>query len=230
MISVCMAAKNGERFIVPQIDSILSQLTAQDEIIISDDHSTDHTVAILNSYQDPRIRVIVNPKKGLISNFENALSFSRGEIIFLSDQDDVWMPDKVKNTLPFFNEFDLLVSDCKIVNDKLDSVYDSFFEYNSSGKGVFRNLFRNSYMGCCMAFKRSLLKRALPFPPGLIMHDQWLGLMAELSARVLFIPDQHVLHRRHNQNASTTASGSHQSLLNRISNRYFLIKNLIYAK
>lgn len=230
MISVCVAAKNGECFIRPQIDSILPQLTAQDEIIISDDHSTDHTVAILNSYSDSRIRIIGNPKKGLMSNFENALSASRGELIFLSDQDDVWVPDKIKRTLPFFVEYDLVISDCTIVDDKLDPVHDSFFDYNSSGKGVIRNLFRNSYMGCCMAFKRSLLKKALPFPAGLIMHDQWLGLMAELSGRVFFNPDKLVLHRRHNQNASTTATGSNQNFSQKISNRYSLIKNLIYAK
>ncbi len=230
MISVCVAAKNGERFIGTQIDSILLQLTVQDEIIISDDHSTDQTVEILKAYSDPRIRVIKNPKNGLITNFENALSASRGEFVFLSDQDDVWLPDKIKRTLPHFMDYDLVISDCTIVDDKLDSVHDSFFDYNSSGKGVIRNLFRNSYMGCCMAFKRSLLKKALPFPSGLIMHDQWLGLMAELSGRVFFNPDKLVLHRRHNQNASTTAMGSNQNFSQKLSNRYSLIKNLIYAK
>jgi glycosyltransferase involved in cell wall biosynthesis len=230
MISVCMGVKNGARFLVPQLDSILSQLTMENELIISDDHSTDNTVEVLDLYCDSRIRLIQNPKKGLVSNFENSLLSSHGEIIFLADQDDVWMPDKIKRTLPFFQEYDLVVSDCTIVDDKLDSVLDSFFDHNSSGKGVIRNLLRNSYMGCCMAFKRSMLKKALPFPPGLIMHDQWLGLMAELSGRVLFNPDKLVLHRRHNQNASTTATGSNQNFLQKISNRYSLIKNLIYAK
>jgi glycosyltransferase involved in cell wall biosynthesis len=225
-----MGVKNGARFLVPQLDSILSQLTPEDELIISDDHSTDQTVEILNTYTDLRIRVIKNAKNGIISNFENALLASRGELIFLSDQDDVWMPDKIKRTHPFFQDYDLVVSDCTVVDDKLDSVLDSFFDYSSSGKGVIRNLFRNSYMGCCMAFKRSLLKKALPFPSGLIMHDQWLGLMAELSGRVLFNPDKLVLHRRHNQNASTTATSSNQNFSQKISNRYSLIKNLIYAK
>lgn len=230
MISVCMAAKNGARFIGYQLDSILPQLNDEDEIIISDDHSTDNTIKVAEQYSDDRIRFIENPKIGIVSNFENSLMSSRGDIIFLADQDDVWMPNKIEQTLPYFQEYDLVISDCTIVDDKLDSVHDSFFDYNSSRKGVIRNLFRNSYMGCCMAFKRSLLNKALPFPSGLIMHDQWLGLMAELSGRVFFNPDKLVLHRRHNQNASTTAMGSNQNFSQKLSNRYSLIKNLIYAK
>ena len=230
MISVCMAVKNGEQFLGAQLDSILLQLGADDEVVISDDHSSDNTLNVLNSYSDPRIRVMTNPRTGLVNNFEHALSNSGGEVIFLSDQDDVWMPHKIKSTLPFFNEYDLVVSDCCIVSERLDSLHDSFFEINSSSHGLFRNLLHNSYMGCCMAFKRSILKKALPFPTNLVTHDQWLGLTAELYGRVTFIPDKLILHRRHDQNASSTANESKQKWSRKISNRYSLIKNLIYAR
>jgi glycosyltransferase involved in cell wall biosynthesis len=230
MISVCMAVKNGERFLSSQLDSILPQLNAQDEIIISDDHSEDNTQGVVNSFGDVRIQFIKNPTRGLVSNFENSLSTSRGETIFLADQDDVWMPHKIKATLPLLGKNDLVVSDCKIVDDQLNSIHDSFFEKNSSGKGIVKNLFRNSYMGCCMAFKRSVLTKALPFPKNLIIHDQWLGLIAELNGHVVFIEDKLVLHRRHPHNASSTSAVSYLNLSQKISNRYSIIKNLIYAR
>lgn len=230
MISVCMAAKNGARFIGYQLDSILPQLNDKDEIIISDDHSTDNTFEIVKQYSDARIRFIENPKSGIVSNFENSLLSSKGEIIFLADQDDVWMPDKIKKTLPYFNEYDLVVSDCKIVDDKLDCLHDSFLEFNSSGKGVIKNLLRNSYMGCCMAFKRSLLKKALPFPSRLIIHDQWLGLIAELFGNVVFQPEQLLLHRRHSKNASTTFYKSKNDIVSKFSHRLQLAVSLIETR
>jgi glycosyltransferase involved in cell wall biosynthesis len=230
MISVCMAVKNGERFLGEQLNSILPQLGADDQIIISDDSSTDKTNEVVHSYFDSRIRLTENPATGLVNNFEHALQQSRGEIIFLADQDDVWMPNKIKHTMPFFKDYDLVVSDCVIVDDQLNFIQKSFFDINDSGKGIVRNLFRNSYMGCCMAFKKSILKKALPFPSDLAMHDQWLGLVAELHGRVVFHPEKLILHRRHTQNASSTTSGSNQKLSRKISNRVSLIKNLIYAR
>jgi glycosyltransferase involved in cell wall biosynthesis len=230
MISVCMAVKNGGRFLAPQLDSILPQLNANDEIIISDDHSQDNTKDVASSFNDLRIRFIKNPKKGLVQNFESSLTESRGEIIFLADQDDVWMPNKIKATLPLFNENDLVMSDCRIVDDNLATIHDSFYTLNSSRKGVVRNLYRNSYMGCCMAFKKSVLAKALPFPKDLIIHDQWLGLIAELNGNVAFIQDKLVLHRRHQKNASSTSTVSNLDLSQKIAARYATIKNLIYAR
>jgi glycosyltransferase involved in cell wall biosynthesis len=225
-----MAVKNGERFLATQLESILPQLNIDDEIIISDDHSQDNTQGIVNSFNDLRIRFIKNPTRGLVSNFENSLTASRGEIIFLADQDDVWTSNKVKTTLPLFSKNDLVVSDCRIVDDHLDDIHDSFFKRNSSGKGIVKNLFRNSYMGCCMAFKRAVLAKALPFPKNLVIHDQWLGLIAELNGNVVFVEEKLVLHRRHHRNASSTSAVSDLSLSQKISNRYSIIKNLIYAR
>ena len=90
MISVCMATYNGEKYIQEQIDSILCQLSKDDELVISDDHSTDATCDIIKSYNDRRIKLFLNElAKGVTHNFENALLHSKGDIIFLADQDDV---------------------------------------------------------------------------------------------------------------------------------------------
>lgn len=100
-----------------QFDSILSQLSDEDEIIISDDSSTDKTLAIIDSYHDKRIRVFPNQKfHSPIFNFENALKHARGDYIFLSDQDDVWECDKVKIILPYLSRYSLVVSNCSIMD------------------------------------------------------------------------------------------------------------------
>ena len=97
MNSVCIATYNGEKFIEEQIRSILLQLDSHDEIVISDDHSTDKTIQIIKSINDDRIKIIYNKNnKGYTNNFENAISKASGDFIYLSDQDDVWKPTKVK--------------------------------------------------------------------------------------------------------------------------------------
>ena len=100
-ISVAMVSYNGEKYIRQQLDSILTQLIPQDEIIISDDGSTDRTKEIIEEYQkrDSRIRLIEGPGRGVKKNVEHVLKQCRGEIIFLADQDDIWKPEKVKKVL-----------------------------------------------------------------------------------------------------------------------------------
>jgi len=225
MVSICMAVKNGAKFVREQIDSILHQLGTEDELIISDDGSTDGSIGIIMSYNDPRIRLYFNSNPGIIANFENSLRLSKGEFIFLCDQDDVWHPDKIKSVLAYLKQYDLVVSDCFIT--RKDNQHLSFFKVNRSGKGLVRNLMRNSYMGCCMAFNRKVLLKALPFPNQIPMHDLWIGLIAELYFRVRFVPDQLVYHRRHHNNASTTSRPSQHSLARKVGFRYQLIKNLI---
>ena len=116
MISVCIATYNGEKYIMDQVSSILPQLSEEDEIIVSDDGSSDKTLEILDSFSDSRIKVFTHIKEAnpffkgaksiyATSNFENALSKCNGDIIFLSDQDDVWYPDKVKTCLDLMNKY-----------------------------------------------------------------------------------------------------------------------------
>jgi len=94
-ISVAIATYNGEKFIQRQLQSILEQLDENAEIIISDDGSSDNTLTVIKNFNDKRITVLRNPEKGLIKNFENALKHTTGNIIFLADQDDVWVKGKV---------------------------------------------------------------------------------------------------------------------------------------
>ena len=115
MISVCMATYNGEKYIREQIDSILAQLGDKDELIVSDDGSADATLSIVRSFSDPRIKIISNTgKHGTNGNFENALKHAQGDYIFLSDQDDVWLPGKVNICLQALQTAHLVVHDCYV--------------------------------------------------------------------------------------------------------------------
>ena len=231
MVSVCMGTKNGAAFIREQLESILPQLGRNDEIIISDDCSSDDTLAIIRSLADPRITILESAsERGITRNFEASLMASKGTYVFLGDQDDVWLPGKITTMTRALQEYDLVISDCKLVDDSLRTQNQSFYTVNKSGPGLFRNIVKNSYMGCCMAFTRTLKDRALPFPADVPIHDFWIGLVAELYFKVCFLPDVFVLHRRHGSNASTTGHSSRQSMNQKFLNRYRIVKNLFIHK
>ena len=124
-VSVAMATYNGEKYIKEQIQSILDNLMQDDELIISDDGSNDKTLDIISAFNDDRIKVINGPKNGIKQNFSNAIEKTTGDIIFLSDQDDIWMKDKVKKVLEQFekkSDVTLIVHNAKIVNEKLEEI------------------------------------------------------------------------------------------------------------
>lgn len=211
LISVCVATYNGERYVADQLASIL-QSRLVDEVIVSDDGSSDDTRNIVMSCGDARVRLVSGPQAGLVRNYEHLLMQARGEHIFLADQDDLWMPDKVETMMRALRSADLAVSDCRVVDMDLKILQSSFFATHSSGPGLLKNLLKNSYLGCCIAFNRSLLKFALPFPHPLAMHDWWLGLVAESFGSVTFVPLPLVLYRRHQANASSASEKSSVSL------------------
>jgi glycosyltransferase involved in cell wall biosynthesis len=231
MISVCIATRNGSRFVGEQLRSILSQLEPDDEVIISDDASSDSTLEVISLLNDLRIKVLRRDHSvGIVANFEASLRESKGDLIFLADQDDVWLPDKVAKLSWSLVDHDLVISDCKVVDQSLQPLAHSGVKKIKTHKGLLRNLIRNSYMGCCMAFRRNVLHKALPFPKGIPMHDVWIGLIAEMYFRIELVPDPLVLHRRHQHNASTTGMTSHLTLRKQFVNRYRILKNLILHK
>ena len=228
--SVCIATYNGEKYIEEQLVSILKQLNDTDEIIISDDDSSDNTLNIITKLQDSRIKIYKNPKKGIISNFENALNCATGNYIFLCDQDDVWLPHKVETIMPYLKEYDLVVSDCKMVDKDLQVTERSFFKIMHSGPGFWKNFVKNTYLGCCMAFKKEILNYVLPFPSNIAMHDIWIGLSVEIHGKPFFLNEPLVLYRRHNNNASPSGGKSKYPLSYRIRYRYYILKELIKRK
>ena len=229
MISVCIASYNGEKYIEEQLLSILCQLDVKDEIIVSDDSSTDNTLDKVKGLHDDRIKLFPRNKfHSPIFNFENALKKANGDIIFLCDQDDIWLPNKVNVMVEQLKKFDLVVSDCKVVDGNLNILQDSFFASLNSGSGFCKNLIKNTYLGCCMAFRRDILDYVLPFPCHIAMHDIWIGLSVELHGCVSFINQPLMLYRRHGNNVSFGGEKSHFSLWYRIKYRlemlYYLMR------
>lgn len=200
MNSVCIATYNGEKFIAEQLTSILGQIAPNDEVIISDDGSTDSTCAIIESFGDQRITLLHNNAHNFKHNFINALQHARGKYIFLSDQDDVWLPNKYEICCNYLTQYDLVVTDNIITNATLDTIHPSFFEFYHSGKGVMKNILFHTYFGACMAFRSNILQYAIPMPNTReIAHDNWIGLVAEIVGTVYFIPQPLLLYRRHSQ-------------------------------
>lgn len=227
-ISVCLATYNGCKYLKEQLDSILVQLGNHDEVIISDDSSIDETLDIVESYHDNRIVVLPNQKfHSPIFNFENALKHANGDYIFLSDQDDIWEMDKVRIMSTYLTQYSLVVSNCSIIDKNGEVIREAYFSDTVSKKGVFRNLVRNNYLGCCMAFRREVLNIALPFPSRIAMHDIWLGLCASAFFSTTFIPNKLIQYRRHGNNASVTAEASNLSLTYQIYYRLYFLYQLI---
>ncbi|HEY6142136.1 MAG TPA: glycosyltransferase family 2 protein [Flavobacterium sp.] len=224
-ISVCIATYNGEKYLEEQLDSILSQLGDDDEVIISDDGSNDNTLQIIDGYNDPRILFFKNKsKKGVNHNFENALKNARGSIIFLADQDDIWLPNKVQVCVNELLESDIVVSNCIVVDVAGLVIHPSYFEAANSGKGFLKNIYKSSYLGCCLAFRRDVLIKVLPIPTNLMLfHDWWFGFIAECCFKVKFIDTPCMYYRRHGETNSNTLSKSKFSLGSKISFRLQLL-------
>lgn len=207
MISICMATYNGANFIIDQLDSVISQLNKNDEIIIVDDCSNDNTVKIIQEAYGERVNICINNNNiGAIKSFEKAISKASGDIIFLCDQDDIWFNNKVEIVLKNFNSINtwIVVHDAYVLNGDLKKINDSWNIYNGNNKqGIFKNIIKNSFTGACMAFRKELLKEILPFPKEIEMHDQWIALVCMLNKKnISYINKPLMNYIRHGNNAT----------------------------
>jgi glycosyltransferase involved in cell wall biosynthesis len=213
-----MATYNGTRFLARQLDTILEQLSGNDELIVSDDGSQDRTVELVESYADPRVRLYRNAFRSASRNFAFALSCARNPAVFLSDQDDEWLPGKVDRLCNCLAVADLVVSDCEVIDDHGSTIHGSYFALAHSGPGILKNIARNTYLGCCIALRKELLRFALPVPRG-VSHDLWLGLVAEAFGTTRFVPESLSRFRRHEGSTSSAAGRSRRSLTEKLSER-----------
>lgn len=228
-ISVCIATYNGGKYIKEQIESILPQLGSDDEIIISDDCSTDDTIGIIKKISDSRIKLFFNIEKGYTSNFENALKQVKGDVVFLCDQDDIWLPNKVEVCLKELKTNDLVVSDCKIIDAKNNIISDSYYQLRNVRDTFLGNMIKFSYLGCCLAFRANILDKAIPFPSNrqLCTHDNWLFLVGSCFYKHKVLNDKLIYYRRHEGNVSTGGLNSTTSIWFKIKYRIYLSYNLL---
>lgn len=240
MISVCMATYNGERYIKEQMDSILKQLGAEDEIIVSDDGSTDETIEIIKNYHDNRIKLYHHESEkhnysGTLKtcflvgkNVHNALKNASGDYIFLADQDDVWLENKVAVFKQHLKNHDLVISDCIITDKNLNEIYHSHFDkFGYPTDSILQTIYKTKFLGCCLAFNRTILNKALIFPSEPIMHDIWIGLLACKYGKIKVEEQPFLLYRRHYNNASISIGKNKTSLIFKLKYRYLLVKALL---
>jgi glycosyltransferase involved in cell wall biosynthesis len=197
----------GGRFIGAQLDSILAQIGPGDEVIISDDASSDDTVAVVMQRNDTRVKVIRNANTvGYVKNFERAIARAQGRYIIFSDQDDVWLPDKLAQIGAALNVKSCAVSDAVVVDKDLNELHASFFALRSASNFAFLPIFlKPCFIGATMACRRSYLDALMPFPRD-VPHDFWITLNAIWDRDLEIIRDPLILYRRHASAASVSAT------------------------
>lgn len=129
--------------------------------------------------------------------------------------------------LKYLKEHDLVVSDCIVVDEDLKVLDESFFGLVNSGNGFFKNFVKNTYIGCCMAFRRSVLEYILPFPSKIAMHDIWIGLSTEMKGTVFFLKEPQILYRRHENTATLSGLKSKNNTVFKLYYRFLLLYQLV---
>lgn len=227
-ISVLIAAYNGEMYIAQQLESVLSQLGADDEVIISDDNPSGGTYNEIEPFLvDKRIRYVHGPAKGVDANKEFLLRECTGDVAFLCDQDDVWLDGKVERVMSAINgDACCVLHNAYITDENLNKSGKTLFEDRDAKTGILHNIIKNCYTGACMALTRQAFTAALPFPKNLPMHDQWLGLVSEKVGRVELIDEPLLLYRRN----PGSMTGGRTSLMQKISWRISIVRSICRFK
>lgn len=213
-----MCTCNGQKFLQEQLDSLLAQNRLPDELVVTDDASSDRTMELLERYQAVapfEVTLVTNPVRlGPAGNFEKAISLCNGDFIALSDQDDVWMPDKLReleDVLMNNKECPYVFSDALVVDESLNPLGYTMWNhvaFNPRRRETFLRgrqlevlLKRNVVTGATLAFRAKLRHLILPIPQDWI-HDAWIALIASAAVgRGLFIEKPLLKYRQHTNQA-----------------------------
>ena len=232
-VSVCIATFNGEKYILSQLKSIIGQLKIDDEIIIVDDCSTDNTVGLIETLIDKRIKLFKNDSNlGHIYSFEKSIDLASKDIIFMSDQDDIWSADKIEIMLNKLcvNSSLLITSNQSLIDSNGDNYIGIEFDGTKdidSHKYV-KNIFsifigKSGYFGCTMAFKRELKNVILPFPSLMESHDLWIAMAANLMGSNLHCNEITLFRRIHGDNFSVI----NRNIFLKIISRFIFIHHIL---
>lgn len=213
-ISVCMATFNGEQYVCEQINSIICELGFEDEIVVVDDCSSDSTVNIIRSMNEPRLKLFLNSSNmGHVYSFERAMGLARNEIILLADQDDVWKVGRVRLLVD-----KLLISGKSLISSNFDLMDATgtemiapqrFLKVLDSSKHL-RNILglflgKRQYYGCTMAFRKELLDLILPIPTFVEAHDIWIALASNVLGSNIHAEEKTLTRRIHKNNITPRA-------------------------
>lgn len=208
MISVCLATYNGAKYLLQQLDSILPQLSTQDELLISDDGSTDETLSIIEGCRNTNVVIFKNNFENPVKNFEFLFNQAQGNIIVPCDQDDVWLPNKLKIVRAHLEGKVLaaILMNADLIDGQGKNLNKTTFQKWGTRLGFTKNLMRNTYMGSSMAFTADISNIALPFPEKIAMHDWYLGLLIERIGHLKMDAQIAMQYRLHSNNASLQGS------------------------
>jgi glycosyltransferase involved in cell wall biosynthesis len=209
LVSIVMTTYNGEKFIKEQLESIINQTYKNLEIIICDDGSTDKTVYLIKEYQkkDNRIKLYQNEKNlGFYKNFEKAISLCNGDYIALSDQDDIWSPNKIEIMVREFQKDEnivLVYGDEYLIDENNKIIANSFFDITEYlvNNNNYKIFYTNCHIyGHNMMFKNNLKKYIIPIP--IKFYDTWIALVASKKGKIKFINKKLGYYRQHNNSVS----------------------------
>ena len=214
-ISIALCTYNGAKFIIRQLESFSAQTRLPDELVICDDCSSDATVEIIRDFISnapfPVWLQVNQTNLGSTKNFEKAISSCAGELIYLSDQDDLWLPDKIARIEAEFEKnpkVGMVFSDAEIVDENLQPLGRTLWSFTFSdekrevaraGKFFDVLLAQNVVTGATMAFRAEFRKTFTPIPEGIpnLIHDGWISLVIAGEAEVVFIDEPLVKYRQH---------------------------------
>jgi glycosyltransferase involved in cell wall biosynthesis len=213
MRSVVLASYQGERFIGEQLDSILPQLAPEDEIVVSDDLSTDRTVEMIARRNDARIRVLAHKTRvGYVANFQRAIAGCRGDTVFFCDQDDIWLPNKIEMLDAALRTGGCAASDAIVVDDRLETLHRSYFEWRGTRRFSPLSIYlKPPIIGATVACRRDYLESLLPFPTA-VPHDFWLTFNAACDNTLVVLRTPLILYRRHSHAHSISATSRRRAL------------------
>ena len=210
-ISVCLASFNGEKYIEEQLKSIIKQLGINDEIIIVDDCSKDSTVKVIKSLKDERIKIFKNEvNKGHVYSFGKSISLATKDLIFMSDQDDIWLEGRVdfmkeklinSEAMLVSSNSNFVDSEGKVIDFEIDGVRPEYS--NKYSKNIIDIIVgKTNYYGCTMVLKKELKELILPIPAYVESHDLWIAMAANIAKSNSHLDNSTLLRRIHGENAS----------------------------
>jgi len=229
-----MATYNGEKYVARQLQSILEQLDDGDEVIVVDDCSTDGTTETVRRLGDRRVTVHQNERnRGEVFSFGRAIALAKNAFLFLSDQDDVWIPGRLSLMRQRLVESGANVATANFrwidsAGDPIDVPFDGVASRDSRRHAkniVDIFLGRTNYFGCAMAFRREFVPVVSPIPSFVESHDLWIALASNVARSNVHIDEHTLLKRKHGRNTTSTVSS--RSLHRKIWSRLVFALSLV---
>jgi glycosyltransferase involved in cell wall biosynthesis len=247
-IAILLSTYNGESYVQELFNSLIAQ-TNQDYILfIRDDGSSDGTLSIIYNYMNLYsnfIYVDIKGNKGSKQSFgilnEYVLANYDFKYYMFADQDDVWLPEKVQQSLDKMVEMEkkyrnspiLIHTNLKVTDTKLNILSESFWNYqnlNPQADHLNRLIMQNIITGCTMMFNRNLAVLSLPIPNGAIMHDWWIGIVASAFGKIGYLQEPTILYRQHSKNVIGANKFNVSYLLKEMMKQISIEKNIVQSK